>query len=780
MKYYLFLFTVLSTFISLSQNVQVDSQTYTAQELIEDILIDSGCIENVVVTNVVGGDFNNTDQSYGYFDANGSSFPLQSGIVLSTGRLQNVEGPNTTLSDDDASNWSGDNDLETVLNESNTTNATILEFDFTSVASQISFRYVFASEEYQEGNANTCQYSDLFGFLIRPANSQQYTNIALVPNTQTPVKVTTVHPEIPGACAAENEAYFESWNGPSAPINFNGQTKVLTATANVTPNETYHVKLVIADEQNYRYDSAVFLEAGSFVANTNLGPDRLVATNNPICEGETFILNAFNANATGYIWYKDGIPETTGFCANCSEYVVSEAGIYNVDVQLGTDCISYGEIVIEYSENPIVQNTTLTVCDNNSDGIFYFNLNDAEQEVINGNQNNYVSNYFITEAAALSNSNHINNSDIVNFQNTTPNQTVFARVENPFGCASVAEITLQAIYNPYDLQPFTSCDDFPVDGFSIFNLNDLRDNLEPLFPTDADIAFYETEEDASSETNAINGNYQNTTEYSQTIFVKVTQNNSCITLSNIQLQVLYTPTLEPDVTAENPIYYCLNSYPETITLYGGVLNDLPNNYYYSWSNGEDASYIEINEPGTYSVTVTDPNGCSNSRSIVVSPSNIATIDNIEIVDASNNNTITVLVSGEGDYEYSLDNINGPYQDENFFNGVSVGFHNVYVKDKNDCGISEELVSVIGFPKFFTPNNDGQNDTWQIKGVNQQFQPKTIIYIFNRHGKLLAQIDPLGAGWNGTYNGNPLPSDDYWFSVELQDGRVFKNHFTLKR
>jgi len=197
----LFLLLLISG-ISFGQNVQTDATTYTPQQLIEDILIDSNCIENVVVTNVVGGNFNGTDQSYGYFDASGSNFPFQSGIVLSTGRLQNVDGPNTSLSDDNASNWVGDPDLEQALNESNTINATILEFEFTAIADQISFRYLFASEEYQEGNANTCQYSDLFGFLIRPVASSQYENIALVPGTNTPVKVTTVHPEIPNGCPA--------------------------------------------------------------------------------------------------------------------------------------------------------------------------------------------------------------------------------------------------------------------------------------------------------------------------------------------------------------------------------------------------------------------------------------------------------------------------------------------------------------------------------------------------------------------------------------------------
>ena len=252
---YIFL---LIPFLGFSQNIQIDWTSYTAQELIEDILIDSPCIEGVTVTNVVGGNFGTGDLSYGYFDGMGSSFPFQRGIVLSTGKLINTEGPNDSLSDDDAPNWNGDADLENTLNESQTINATILEFDFKSVATQVSFKYLFASEEYQDSDSNTCQYSDLFGFLIRPINDTQYTNIALVPNTTTPVKVTTVHPDIPNGCPAVNELYFESFNGTVSPINFNGQTKVMSATATIIPNETYHVKLVIADHINYRYDSAVF------------------------------------------------------------------------------------------------------------------------------------------------------------------------------------------------------------------------------------------------------------------------------------------------------------------------------------------------------------------------------------------------------------------------------------------------------------------------------------------------------------------------------------------
>jgi gliding motility-associated-like protein len=100
--------------------------------------------------------------------------------------------------------------------------------------------------------------------------------------------------------------------------------------------------------------------------------------------------------------------------------------------------------------------------------------------------------------------------------------------------------------------------------------------------------------------------------------------------------------------------------------------------------------------------------------------------------------------------------------------------------KNNCGIVEEVVSVIGFPLFFTPNDDSYNDTWQVFGTSNQFQANTTIFIYDRYGKLLKQLDPTGPGWNGIYNGRKLPSNDYWFHVTLQDGRVFRSHFALKR
>jgi gliding motility-associated-like protein len=782
MKQTLVLAILLLSLFTYSQNITVDSQTYTPQQLIEDILIDSDCITNITVTNVVGGDFNGADQSFGFFNATGTTFPFESGIVLSTGQLANVPGPNDSLSDDDASNWQGDADLELALNETNTINATILEFDFTSIASQVSFKYIFASEEYQENNPNSCLFSDLFGFLIRPSIGQnQYENIALVPDTNIPVKATTVTPGVPGNCPPENETYFGSYNGVNSPINFNGQTAVLTATANVVPNQSYHVKLVIADEQNFRYDSAVFIEAESFQLSTDLGPNRLIATRNTLCEGETLDLNSNESGTPSFDWFRDGVlvQSTPSGCLNCGSYTVTQPGTYTVEVGLNNNCISYGEVVIEYAPLPIGLNSTLIECDANQDGLTTYNLFDAASDLTNNDNTLAVLDFFLTDSDARDNTNPISNP--TNFQNSIPSQTVFARIINTANCSTTVQLELQISNATVNIPDLGACDGDILDGFATFILSDIKDSILSQIPTNATVTYYETEEDALSETNALPNSYINTSLDSQTLFVQIKNNNQCFSITSVRLNVLYTPVLEVDAS----IFYCLNSFPETITLFGGVLNDLPNNYFYEWYlNGTltsvTTSFNEVNQVGSYTVVVTDPNGCSTSRIITVNPSETATIDSVTVEGIEPNNSITLNISGSGFYEYALDNIDGFYQQTNIFSNISEGLHTVYVRDRNGCGIVEETISVLGFPKFFTPNGDTKNDTWRIIGTNLQYNLIETVQIFNRYGKLITEQTTLSGGWDGRLNGNDLPSDDYWFIAKFLNGKTYTGHFALRR
>ncbi|WP_245794867.1 T9SS type B sorting domain-containing protein [Flaviramulus basaltis] len=444
---------------------------------------------------------------------------------------------------------------------------------------------------------------------------------------------------------------------------------------------------------------------------------------------------------------------------------------------LNPDCKSITTLNLVTNPTPEAFNHTLLQCDEDGliDGITTFNLNEAHDDLTGGIADRTTK--FYTNPARTS---EINGDS---YSNTSNPQIIYVEViNNNTNCISYAELTLNvSVTDSNDAILPAACDDDGVeDGFYLFNLNDADGIVTNGLPAGLNIAYYETYDDALLEQNNLGTSFTNTIPYSQTIYARVENTNNCYGIS----EVVLTVDELPDIITEDLMYYCLNEFPNTIPIDAAIINDSSSNYTYNWSNGENTYQIQINKTGNYIVTVTNANGCSKERTITIEASNIATFEEINIIDASQNNSITVLVSGEGIYEYTLvDNTNmivNPYQESNVFENVSPGIYSVFVKDiKNDCGTVNDQVSVIGFPKYFTPNNDGIHDTWQVSGVSEMFQPNTKIQIFNRLGKLIKELNPLGDGWNGLFNGEKLPSDDYWFSVKLQDGRIFKNHFTLK-
>lgn len=443
---------------------------------------------------------------------------------------------------------------------------------------------------------------------------------------------------------------------------------------------------------------------------------------------------------------------------------------------LDSGCIGFTSFNILVAEKPVANTVSLLQCDEDgiTDGFTTFNITEAS-DAITGNSTSATVHYYLSQTDAENEENAINANAFQNFLNP---QIIYARItDTNFGCVNFSEVSLEVSTTSTNNTSLQLCDDDGTeDGFTSFNLVDANAAIVAGAELDLDIQYYETYENALVETNPLGTSFTNTIPYSQTIYARVENSNACYGISEVELTVFELPNIETEFETQ----YCLNFFPEPIVLDGGVIDDLPNNYYYLWSTGENTSTIEINEPGSYSVRVSNTNGCYKDRTISVLPSRIATITNIEVVDASQNNSISVFVTGEGDYEYALDTTEGPYQDSNTFENLQPGLYTVYVRDKNNCGISDTLVSVIGFPKFFTPNNDNTNDYWQVSGIRSQFQANSSIYIFDRYGKLIEEIDPLGPGWDGTYNGAKMPTNDYWFKVTLEDGRTFTSHFTLKR
>ncbi|MCF7561777.1 T9SS type B sorting domain-containing protein [Sabulilitoribacter multivorans] len=499
------------------------------------------------------------------------------------------------------------------------------------------------------------------------------------------------------------------------------------------------------------------------------------SSNLALCDGDSYTLTSEILPGASYIWTRDKVvlPETT------YDLEVFQAGQYEVYIEPNNgDCAIEGQAFVEFNPNPDAFNHTLLQCDEDGlvDGFTTFNLTEANEDLAGTTTDR--STKFYTDVSRI---NEINGAA---FNNTANPQTIYVEViDDRTGCFSYSELTLSVSVTDANNAALPAvCDDDGVeDGLHLFDLSDADSLiLNGLPTTNLDIAYYQTYDDALLEQNNLGTSYTNTMPYSQTIYARVENQNNCYGISEVELTVNQLP----DIDMQGVANYCLNFSPATIPINAAVLNDSPNNYSYIWSTGESTYEINVNQIGTYNVTVTNANGCTKERTVTIEPSNIATFESIKVIDATANNTITVIVSGEGVYEYRLLDSNNvvvaPYQESNVFENVSPGIYTVYVKDiKNNCGVVNDKVSVIGFPKFFTPNNDGIHDTWQVSGVSEMFQPNTKVLIFNRFGKLIKELSPTGEGWDGTFNGGKLPSDDYWFSVKLQDGRIFKNHFTLK-
>ncbi|WP_395062968.1 T9SS type B sorting domain-containing protein [Flavobacterium sp.] len=241
-------------------------------------------------------------------------------------------------------------------------------------------------------------------------------------------------------------------------------------------------------------------------------------------------------------------------------------------------------------------------------------------------------------------------------------------------------------------------------------------------------------------------------------------NNGCLSASRIPVNVYVFPL--PTVADETKIL-CENS---TIILDTGVSNAT-----YLWSTTETTPNIVVTTPGIYNVTVTSlaPQLCSKTKTITVIEHNIPQIQEVVVVG----NLATILISGFGDFEYSIDGI--IYQDSNVFTVADGGLYTAFVREKFNCGDDQLHFIVITIPEFFTPNNDGINDYWIIKGLI--YYPKAEVKIFDRFGKAIIKLSALKYAWDGTLNGKLLTSDDYWYVFKIDENSPeVKGHFSMKR
>jgi gliding motility-associated-like protein len=300
-------------------------------------------------------------------------------------------------------------------------------------------------------------------------------------------------------------------------------------------------------------------------------------------------------------------------------------------------------------------------------------------------------------------------------------------------------------------------------------------------PTEYTLSYHTSQAEADNNQNPItNLTAYNPSANPQTIFIRLLFNQfpNCYQTASFDLITGQTPQINLA-----PEYVECNSQPINLDASNG---NLPTTTY-SWSNGLTTPTITISDTGTTLINITatniysscnsNPFTCTTSKDITVNIADIPEIDFIDTQDwTDNQNSITVITTQNGAYEYSMDGIT--FQDSNVFSNLLPGLYTVFVRDKGRCRTVTEVVWLLHYPKFFTPNGDGYNETWYVK--NSENEPDFNVYIFDRYGKLITNILPNSPGWDGKLNGRLLFADDYWFEAHRQDGRILKGHFTLKR
>lgn len=473
-----------------------------------------------------------------------------------------------------------------------------------------------------------------------------------------------------------------------------------------------------------------------------------------------------------------------------------------VDSDVDNACFGLGPYInLTVEKLPFANPTSIPrQCDDNQDGIFTFNTATLETTLLGTNQTFPVTvTYFDAANNPLKDANGVLITSPFPATFTSTSQIIKAVVTNTTLLKCFDETTISFVVDdlpeafPVPVSLTTICDNEPnpidQDGFIDFDTSIF---LNTIIGTQTGVNVYYYDKNnvliPHSTPNQLPNPFRTRTQNVKVV-VENPINTSCIATIIIPFVVNPLPNINLNTDGSENKLVCTNDPTFYVQLDAGIQDGSPiTDYTYIWSKdgailiGKTDYTLDVNAAGLYTVEVLNSEGCGRIRTIKVTPSDVAHIQSITIVDMTDINTVTVNVTGTGIYEYSLDDIFGPYQDSNFFDNVPAGIHDVYINDKNGCRpITTTTIAVVGMPKFFTPNNDGYNDYWSVKGVNANFNANSIIYIFNRYGKLLKQWVPSRSeGWDGTFNGTPLPADDYWYTIKLEDGREAKGHFSLKR
>jgi gliding motility-associated-like protein len=488
----------------------------------------------------------------------------------------------------------------------------------------------------------------------------------------------------------------------------------------------------------------------------------------------------------------------------------------------GTGCYSLVNFDIIVNPLPVVTPVDdYIICELNTDNIAAFDLESMTTAILNGQDPTvFTVTYHETQGEADTAMNALSSP----YNNTSDPQTIYVNITNTTTGCDTAMLTFDlrvdeaAQANP-DGAPirYEACDDsmeFDGDTTNDRTVFDLTTQnpfvLDGQNPGSYTVSYYANQTDADAATNALPLAYTNITN-PQVIIARVDNDimipdgmggmldsSTCYETAEVTLQVNPMPSF----TLAAEYLLCINTNGTEVINSPLIDTELDATLYtFQWRLGgavlpnETGASLAPTIGGVYSVIVTNTTtGCESievSTLVMLSEPPIVTAEVTSLAFA-NQHDIVVTATGTTTtsiaiYEFSIDGgsweTNTPNDSMYTFSDVAAGEHTITVRDTIGCGETTIAIMVMDYPLYFTPNGDGYHDTWNIHNIGTQ--PDAVIYIFNKFGKLLKQLSPLGAGWDGTYNGNPLPTSDYWFTLEYREPstdekKMLKGHFTLKR
>jgi gliding motility-associated-like protein len=701
------IFSLLILLFSTAQFVFGQLSVYSANSTNNTLqqIVTSLVGKGVTVSNITSNQPANSIV-YGTFTEPSGQLGINSGLLMTTGTVFDALGPNNSPSKTaHIYPWLTDQDLYNIVHAP-IYDACVIEFDITTSFTQISFNYIFGSEEYPEFVGS--KYNDVFAFLISGPGINGVQNLALIPNTNTPVSINTVNQNT-------NSSYFinngDGISSGGSLIQYDGYTVRLKAVANLVPCTTYHLKLAIANVSDDLYDSGVFIESGSLSGNGGLiVMGGLFNTNNlRVCSSQLPLpIQAGTQALSNYVWTKNGSVISTGN----QTYNVTSAGLYVVKAYRDSSCYWTDSINIS-----VDQDFTLTTSPDT--GICQGGTAQLSAQVVGSSGYQYL----WTPLTGLS-SNTIPNPIATPANTTTYQVTVASGL-----CKHTASTTV-TVYKPINLDvngAFYGCKNA---GIQLSASGAEEYSWSPgKYLNDSTVA-----------------NPIATIDTNTTFTVK--GYNPCF---SAQASVLVYASNRPLVKA----------YKDTTICYGGTASlssDYFGQYQYSWSPPKtlsDANNYTTNANPltnqTYILTVNN-NGCLKFDTVTVSVTEQIKpkiVLPIQVGQIPWTVKLRNLSTGATHYVWYVNGFDSTTIKEPTFTFTEENYYKIVLKAINDLGcFVNDTLNIEAYhlfiPNLITPNGDGKNDNFEITGLSNQFN----IEIYNRWGERVYQKDHYRNEWTG--------------------------------